>query len=276
MKNLVSSLLACGAIAGLVSACAVDASPVEEAGVVEEAACANQQGTNAMIAALAVAVGNELGRWNISKDFTLVTGAYNQQHLALTSTGLSRCTNGCANVKALLSFQDARYDNILTFPGGEKLSAWSYAARLVAGYNEQRVCESRPSNNTSNPNNCPAEEHKLTLVGTSPGACDMNFTYNARTPSGGMLIAPSLLKNKLLWASGNYNPYISFSSTPGTVTIDPTWDLNSPGSTTQPGSCTNACAKFSTTSIAGQCCSCGGVQKAFKVSPTSTTTYLCN
>jgi hypothetical protein len=203
-------------------------------------------------------------------------GAYNQQHLALTSTGLSRCSNGCANVKALLSFQDARYDNILSFPGGEKLSAWSYAARLVAGYNEQRVCESRPSNNTSNPNNCPAEEHKLTLVRTTPGACDMNFTYNARTPSGGMLIAPSLLKNKLLWASGNYNPYIAFSSTPGTVTIDPTWDLNSPGSTTQPGSCTNACAKFSTANISGQCCTCSGASKKFKVSPTSTTTFLCN
>jgi hypothetical protein len=270
MRKFVSLLVASTALAGLASACSMEAPTDEDLGMTEAATCSNQQGTNAMIAALAVAVGRELGRWKVGTDFKLVTGTYNQQHLALSTAGLARCTNGCPNVKALLTFQDARYDLQISFPGGEKLSSWSYAARLVAGYNEQLVCEKRPG---SQGNNCPAEEHKLTLAGTSPGACDTNYTFNATNLAGGNLAQPQLLKNKLLWA-GQYNPYIAFQSTASTVTIDPTWGLGE-GDGSQSGSCwENFCNKYSTTSLLGQCCSCNGNTFTFKSSG-APTVFLC-
>jgi hypothetical protein len=281
MRKLVSSLIASCALVGLASACAVDAMP-EETGTADEAVCSNLQGTNAMIAALAVAIGQELGRWNMSADFKIITGAYNQQHIALSTTGQNRCTqmgNNCENIKALLFFQDARYDNYIRFPGNIRLSAWSYAARLVAGYNAQKVCESRATQNPSSPDACPAEEHLLTFAGVSPGACDQNFTFNARTPSGGLLRWPHLLKNKLLWANDggsvtNPNPYIAFQSTASTVTIDPTWDLNSPGQ--QGGSCLVTCQKYDkTNNLTGQCCQCNGQTGTFYLGATANV-YKCS
>jgi hypothetical protein len=282
MRKLVSSLIASCAIVGLASACAVEAPTEEEMGTFDEAACSNLQGTNAMIAALAVAIGQELGRWKVGTDFKIITGAYNQQHIALSPAGLARCTamgNTCPNIKALLFFQDARYDNYIRFPGNIRLSAWSYAARLVGGYRAQLTCEQRATNNPSSPDACPAEEHLLTLAGTSPGACDMNFTFDARTPSGGLLNHPHLLKNKLLWANDggsttNPNPYIAFQSTASTVTIDPTWDLNSPGSASG-GSCVNSCQKYSPSNIAGNCCNCNGSSGTFYQGATANV-YKCS
>jgi hypothetical protein len=275
MRKLISCFAVTTALAALASACAVEAPTEEEMnlGTAEEASCSNAQGTNAMIAALAVAIGRELKRWQVTTDFQLVTGYSNQQHLALTPTGLAQCTNGCANVKALLFFQDARYDLQVVFPGGERLSSWSYAARLVAGYNEQKVCEGRPPNNTD-PNNCFAEQHKLSLAYTSPGPCDVNYTFNARTPTGGMLQKPALLKNKLLW-TGTTNPYVAFTSTNSTVTIDPTWGLNETDNTTS-GSCQTVCTKISTTTnYVGKCCVVAG-KSGWMKQGANAATYKCD
>jgi hypothetical protein len=283
MRKLVSSLIASCTLVALASACAVDATMPEETGTAEEAACSNMQGTNAMIAAVAVAVAQELGRWNMSADFKTITGAYNQQHLALSPAGQSRCTqrgHNCENIKALLFFQDARYDNYIRFPGNIKLSAWSYAARLVAGYNAQKTCESRATQNPTSADACPAEDHLLTLAGTSPGPCDMNFTFDARTPAGGLLRWPHLLKNKLIWANDggsttNPNPYIAFQSTASTVTIDPTWDLNQPGQASG-GSCIVTCQKYDrNNNLTGQCCTCNGQSGTFFLSP-SANVYKCS
>jgi hypothetical protein len=287
MRKFVSSFIAMSALAGLASACAVDmpAGEQESSGSDHQALvnCWNPQGTNAMIAALAVAIGNDLGRWKVGTDFTKITGAYNQPHLALTSTGLAQCAargNACENVKALLFFQDARYDNYIRFPGNVRLSAWSYASRLIAGYDAQKVCESRATQNPTSADACPAEDHVLTLAGTSPGACDINFTYNVRTPTGGMLRWPHLLKNKLVWANDggsftNLNPYIAFQSTASTVTIDPTWDLNQPGSASG-GSCVVSCQKYAkNTNLTGQCCTCNGQSGTFFQAPTANV-YKCS
>jgi hypothetical protein len=278
MRKLISGLAATTALA---SACAVEApSPEAELtlGTTRHALCTNNEGTNAMIAGLAVAIGRELKRWKMTTDFTVVTGAYGQEHLALTPTGLAQCSNGCANVKALLFFQDARYDNQMVFPSGVKLSAWAYASRLVAGYRDQVTCENRPNNNASNPDNCPAEEHALTLAGTSPGGCDTNYTFDARTPAGGMLVTPALLKNRLLWTGGSNNPYIAFSSTNSTVTIDPTWGLND-GDNSSTG-CLTVCTKISTTTnYVGACCQVmkdGITQSGRMVQGSSSASFKCN
>ena len=280
MRNFVSLFIASAALAGLASACSVDTPGVEEvdSSGSEQAACANPEGTNAMIAALAVAVGQELGRWKVGTDFKIIRGTYNQEHLQLTPAGLSQCAAnkvpGCPNVSALLFFQDARYDNYIRFPGNVTLSAWSYAARLTAGYKEQLTCEQRAVNKPNNPDACPAEEHKLTLQGVAPGPCDVDFTFKARTPHGANLKMPQLLKNKLLWA-GKYNPYIAFKSTPDTVTIDPTWDLNQ-GASTSGGSCVASCQKYDRSkNWTNSCCSCNGKSGKF-LKPVTANVYKCS
>jgi hypothetical protein len=275
MRKLISCFAVTTALAALASACAVEAPTEEEMnlGTAEEASCTNPEGTNAMIAALAVAIGRELKRWQITTDFRLVAGPNWQTFMELTPTGLAQCTNGCANVKALLFFQDARYDGQVVFPGGIRLSSYSYASRLVAGYNEQKVCEGRPPNNTD-PNNCFAEQHKLSLAYTSPGPCDVNYTFNARTPTGGMLQKPALLKNKLLW-TGTTNPYVAFTSTNSTVTIDPTWGLNETDNTTS-GSCQTVCTKISTTTnFVGKCCVVAG-KSGWMKQGANAATYKCD
>jgi hypothetical protein len=56
---------------------------------------------NGLAASLAVAVANELSRWDVSTDFVL-----DGDRLALSHTGLSMCKNECDNVKAVLALQD--------------------------------------------------------------------------------------------------------------------------------------------------------------------------
>jgi hypothetical protein len=238
MRKFVSLLVASTALVGLASACTVDA-PVEEGlGSGEEAACANPQGTNATIASLAVAIGQELGRWQVTTDFKWVNLYPWYPVMTLSSAGLAQCSaNGssCSMVKALLSWQDPKFNGKIKFADGTVLSPDTYQARLYSGYQEQVVCESRPPNNT-NPNNCPAEAHKLTLQGTSPGVCEIDYTFKATKTTGAPLTAPAQLINKLLWARKEYNPYIAFQSTASTVTIDPLW-FNRPTPSQSGGSC---------------------------------------
>jgi hypothetical protein len=292
MRKLVSLLVASTAVVGLASGCAVEvpADEQESAGSDHLALmnCSNPEGTNAMIAALAVAVANELGRWNVTTDFQKFTTRKWQTVVGLSPAGLARCSSrghACPNVKALLFFQDTEYDNYIRFPGNVKLSAYSYNARLIAGFDAQKICEDRAKINPPKPgqvpssDTCYAEEHLLTPAGTAPGGCDMNFTYNATTPSGGLLVYPQLLKNKLIWANDGgsaqvLNPYVQFTSTARSVTVDPTSNFNQPGSASG-GSCLTACQKFSTSNISNTCCSCNGASGVFQLSPTANF-YKCS
>src|SRR4051812_41462300 len=87
----------------------------EELGQSEQGlmSCSNPDGTNSVMAALAVAVAQELGRWNASKDFVVnlssgmsESARGSQQAIKLASgsdasgpIGKSRCSDGkCAKV----------------------------------------------------------------------------------------------------------------------------------------------------------------------------------
>jgi hypothetical protein len=48
-----------------------------------------------------------------------------------------------------------------------------------------------------------------------------------------------------------------------------------PDATTTTGTGAAACTKISTTSVAGQCCSCGGVSKKFVKATFNANTFLC-
>jgi hypothetical protein len=150
-------------------------------------------------------------------------------------------------------------------------NANNFVSTLTARWNEQKNCELRGGTGATN---CTAEAHKLTFKSQAPGACDTIFTFDAKTPSGGNLVNPAQLKNKLIFVGGTANEYLQFSSTGTTVSIDPTYGLNEGGTTTA-GGCTAACTKISATSIVGQCCSCNGATKAYAKSAWSTTTFIC-
>jgi hypothetical protein len=283
------------AIAGMVQACAdvegedYDAEYEEmDLGQVEQGvmSCTNPDGTNSVMAALAVAAAQELKRWQPSKDFVVFgeTGGTSgtsgmsetspgpQQAIKLTATGKAQCADGkCAKVQALLDLQYDQANNKVKFPGGVVLSPAALRSRLVAKLREQKTCEQNPVNGSNN--NCPVEEHKLTFQSATKGGCDTNFYFKATTPTGAALKYPAQLKNKLIWVD-QVNPYVLFQSVGDVVSIDPTYGLNE-DSTNSAGSCTAACTKISTTSVAGQCCSCNGATKTFVKSAWNASTFLC-
>jgi hypothetical protein len=253
--------------------------------------CTNPDGTNAAMAALAVAVAQDLKRWQPTKDFVMFNTSGQseassgmQQAIKLTTgsdasgaKGKSRCSDGkCARVQALLDMQYEQANNKVYFQGSGNvktlLSPAALRSRLVAKLYEQKACDDAPQDNA--PNACPKEEHVLTFVGAAAGGCDTNFTFQAKKTTGAALLYPGQLKNKLKFVDSS-NPYIGFVNLGGgKVSIDPTYGLNE-GAPTTTGSCTAACTKITTTSVAGQCCACGGLTKAFAKSAWSATTFLC-
>jgi hypothetical protein len=231
----------------------------------QEALCANGDGVNSAMAALAVSTATELRRWQPTADFTVINGK-----VALTSTGKSQCSDGrCWNTQAVLDLQNAPLNSVRF--GNVIFNADNFKSRLVAELNEQKICESRPG---TQPGNCPAEAHRLTFKSQQAGACDTIFTFGATSPTGAPLSNPSLLRNKLIYVGYPENPYLAFSSTGSTVSIDPTLGLNEGGTTTA-GSCSSTCVKISSSDVGGQCCMCAGVPRRYQRSTFSPSVFLC-
>ena len=254
--------------------------------------CTNPDGTNAVMAAFAVAVAQELGRWNASADFIqnntsgMSESSYGmQQAIKLASgsnasgpIGKSRCADGkCARVQALLDMQYDQYNNKVYVQGSGTtkvlLSPSALRSRMFAKWNEQKACDQNARDGDLN--SCTKEQHKLAFVSSAKGGCDTNFTFSAKNTSGGSLVYINQLKNQLRFADQS-NPYINFTNLGnGNVSIDPTYGLDT-DPTEAPAACYAACTKISPSSnLAGQCCSCGGVSKVFAKSPYNAITYLC-
>jgi hypothetical protein len=254
--------------------------------------CSNPEGTNAAMAALAVAVARELGRWRTSVDFVVAktngitensTGNVETLKLASGSDasgakGKSRCADGkCANVQALLDMQYDQAKGKVFFQGigstKVELNPVALRSRTVAKWKEQEACDKTPKDGDLG--SCPREEHALKFVSAAKGSCDTDFTFNVTQKDGKTpLKYPLQLKHKLRFADPA-NPYIIFTPlSNGDFKIDPTYGLN-PDSATSSGACSAACTRVSTTSLAGQCCSCGGVQKTFVKAAWSATTFIC-
>ena len=274
MKKFAALVIATAALSSAVG-CSSETAPEMTA---QEAAavCANPEGTNAAIAALANAMATEAHRWQILSDFYIYRGFNNQAMLGLTQAGLDACGGSCPITSEILKYQDSRMDQKIVF-NGTKLSSWSFASRLVTGYENQRT-EQRAGR-------LPFPAHTFSFdpaTGSAPGACDTLFTFSVAKPAsagGGSLTAAevSSLNNALKWTTGNgANPYIAFQSTASTVTVDPTGNLNPPGQTT--GS--EICQKTSLTNINGTPCTCA-VNNIYSNGqlknddPGATRTYFC-
>jgi hypothetical protein len=91
------------------------------------AACGGDD-SNMLAAGLAVAIGKELGRWNVSTDFAVSGGK-----LELSATGKLVCGSGCPKVTALLRLQD---DASSTVPNHIPAT---YRGKLTSWYDQQKV-----------------------------------------------------------------------------------------------------------------------------------------
>jgi hypothetical protein len=244
--------------------------------------CTNPDGTNAAMAALAVAVAQDLGRWQAGVDF--VQGNIAGEILALASgsdangpKGKSRCADGkCARVQALLDMQLDAAANKVYFQGTGNtkvlLNPQALRSRMLSKWREQKDFDARAKDGAVD--QAPKELHKLAFVSAAKGGCDTNFTFKATTTAGAVLKYPNQLKYKLTFADV-HNPYIGFTNLGGgNVSVDPTWGLNE-DSTNSAGSCSAICTKVSTSNVAGQCCSCGGATKTFVKATWNASTYLC-
>jgi hypothetical protein len=293
MKKFASIVSLSLASVALAAGCSVDVQDEAfDVGAGEEAVCNNLDGTNAMLASLAAAMGSELGRWDILKDMEIYRGYNNQEMLRIKSSVRYRCTNSCKYTDWVLSLQDSRYDQSFIFQGGQKLNSWTFASRLVNGYRAQQTCEARSLTDT---NTCKgAEDHFLEKTAVADATCDgvdqglAFFTFKAtKGLSGGgevspeaPLVAPNKLNRKLVWAYNNIttpnppaheqhliNPYLQFSVAADgmSVVIDPgedTVDVPPP----PPATCIDACQVPPTTPSVnlsqpapGVCCTCNGV-----------------
>jgi hypothetical protein len=233
--------------------------------------CSNSEGTYSTMAAIAVSAAQEMKRWQPSKDFAVVKIGTDEA-LGISATGKSRCADGkCAKTQALLDFQKNEANGKVTFPGNVKLNSAGLRSRLVAKFKEQATCEKQPDNHRAE--NCPVEEHTLTFVRSEKGGCDTNFFFQAKGATGQPLKYPAQLKNKLIWADQS-NPYIGFQAAGDVISIDPTYGLNEDSSTSA-GSCTAACAKVTTSNVAGQCCSCNAKTLQFVKAAWNAQTYVC-
>jgi len=247
MKKLASLMLLAAGSSFALAGCTLETLD-EDVATSEEAACTNTEGTNAMVALLANAMAQELGRWELLSDFEVYRG-FNNQAMLRVKAGVA-CANNCATVNTLLQFQDSRLDQKFVFANGQKLSSWAFASRLAAGYDAQKACTQNKQ--------CPYEKHKLTFQTSAAGPCELLYTYGAQKAVGGNLTNAAQLKNALNWTNAaGTNPYIGFSSTATTASIGNSRETNAGTATT-----VFACVQVNPTSappLAGRTCTCPGL-----------------
>ena len=269
MNKLVSLLIAAAGSSLIFAGCSVETVDAESEAVGEnvEAVCANGDGTNPMLALLANAMAKELGRWELTSDFEKFRGFNNQDMLRLKSSAV--CTNGCATIKQILAYQDSRLDQVFQFADGTKLNSWTFASRLVSGYDVMKAC--------TDGRWCPYEKHKLSFTSTGTGPCTSLNTFGAQKATGGNLTTPADLKNALKFMEANgVNPHLAFASTATSVSIGTSLEFE-PGPT---NNCTEYNPTTATPRLDGAACSCPGVAtpstlKRVTTNPTTPSMLYC-
>ncbi|MET0414384.1 MAG: RICIN domain-containing protein, partial [Polyangiaceae bacterium] len=125
-----AALSACASPDDQLSSDDVSAAEISYFGNAEQFVSASCGGddSNALTAALAVAIANELGRWDVSTDFQVTGGK-----LELSATGKLHCGSGCSNITALLRLQDDSSSVIRNHVPA------TYRSKLTGWYNEQKT-----------------------------------------------------------------------------------------------------------------------------------------
>jgi hypothetical protein len=254
-------------------------------GSIEQAlhSCANPDGTNAVMAALAVAAGHELGRWRAGLDFE-VAGPV----IRLTSgtgsdgkpRGKSRCSGGtCLRTEALLSLQNDNATNVFvqaeTSNTKTLVNPSALRSRMVAKLQEQLTKDRDAKDGDGY--QAPKTAYSLTGLGiASLGGCGPHYKFNVAFDA--TTTSPKPVPAQLKWSlsfADQQNGWVDFRDLGNNVVaIDPTYGLNEEDTTTT-GACLAACTKLTASDVSNACCSCGGVNKTLKRSPFNANIYLC-
>jgi hypothetical protein len=250
-----------------------------ELGALEQAlteTCPVPEATASVQSALVVAAAAELGRWQATKDFSIVKQGVNEV-LALSALGKARCADRiCAKTQALLDLQKDESKGQVKLTGGATVDPAALRVALVAKYRQQLACDAAPSN--AGTTSCPIEEHTVRVQQAAQGVCGMDYEIAATQTNGQALKYAPLLKNKLIWADRT-NPYLELDKVERIATWAPISVLEplggAPPDPPASGGCTVACTKVSYTSVAGQCCICNGATKTFTKASFSNSLYLC-
>ncbi|HTV23094.1 MAG TPA: hypothetical protein VMG12_30610 [Polyangiaceae bacterium] len=256
-----------------------------ELGTIEQAlhSCATPDGTNAVMAALAVATGQELKRWRAGLDFEFAT-----DRIRLTSgtgsdgkpRGKSRCSGGvCPRTEALLALQNDTATGVYIQAESSTtrvlVNPSALRSRMYAKLQEQIAKDVDAKDGDTYQS--PKTPHTLSGVGTaSLGGCGPHYKFSVAFDSSSTSPKPAPVQLK--WAlsfADQQNGWVDFRDLGNNVVgVDPTGGLNEED-TSSSGSCPAVCTKISTTDVSNGCCSCGGVSKKFKRSTFNTNTYLC-
>jgi hypothetical protein len=243
----------------------------EELGTLEQTLCENKGGTNAVMTALAVASGRELGRWLPERDFqwNSSTGM-----LELSANAAPRCRTQspnqlCSNLQALLDMQKPAANGKVKFPGNIVLDSNALKSQLKSNWTAQTSCNSAGQ--------CNAPNHDLRFLYSEAGSCDKKFYFNPLAMGTSTRLAVTetdKLKNKLKFLGYPSNKMLNFYIRNGEVSVDPTYGLNE-GATSTVGSCDASCTKFTNSDMTGKCCSCNGASMKFSRSAFNANIYLC-
>jgi hypothetical protein len=172
-----------------------------------DATCISRQGTNTTKAGLAVAMADELGRWDALADLTVVNGK------TQLKAGVNCIRNSCKRTKAILGQQDFTVDQ-------NRFNAVSYSSDLSASFSRQSNWIANLKQN--HPDRLPPA-HKLTLVGSSQlGVCGPHYIYQVDNLNGTPLTTTQAgyMSNTLCYygqdvvgMSCGANPFIGFTKT---------------------------------------------------------------
>jgi hypothetical protein len=246
--------------------------------------CATPDGANAVMAAIAVAAAQDLGRWRAGLDFEV----YNYTVRLTSGTGSdgkprgkSRCSGGvCSRIEPLLAMQHDNAKNqvyLQAESSGTKVLVDPPALRTRTVAKLQEQMNKDRDMKDGDTYQVPKTPHALTGAGTANlQGCGPHFKFNVAFNA--TTTTPKPLPAQLKWSlsfADQQNGWVDFRDLGNNVVaIDPTYGLNE-GSTTTTGACEVACTKVSSANIADKCCSCSGATKGFKRSAFSTSVYLC-
>lgn len=302
MKKISAVVIGSLGLVALASGCAVDAVESEEfLGTDQEAACSNDQSTNAIIAAMAVAAANELKRWLPMRD---LEWNHSTGQLQLSQYGRARCPivgydsagkaiKNCEVLNELLALQKPEAAG-MNFGGSTLNDPGVLRSRLYSYWDRQVVCSSRPDNGRGD--DCPVEAHDLKFdryeISQSTCAGSKDFWYHAYymgTTTNLNSTDAAQLKNQLLWAGGTSNPFLTFDNVGANVKIDPLdgttgGDSSGSGSTDvaanavwkeTPAPARWVCDATNVNKTIGAACTCNGLNRTWQKKPLMNGWFVC-
>ncbi len=142
-------------------------------GSVGQNICYDNNGVNSMLAALAVAMADEVGELNPVRDLEIDTSSWK---IRLSSTGRNKCNanHGCQNTDAILDMQNSSVNNVVST---SLFDATNFRNTLVASY--QRQLDWEHNLEANNPGALP-EDHRLVFSNqTDNGSCGPHYVFNA-------------------------------------------------------------------------------------------------